>query len=381
MIDLTPASVSEYLRRAFGPGAELTDLGAIGTLDKQGIKRFGYGKPLLVRFQVDGQPREGVLSVMRGDKYGHQFYWDRAAILMFQFETSSRLPRHVRPMGLGYVDAANRLIPVADPREFFIMNEKLEGYDYFVDLERIGAGDCRPADLELARQLARWLAEIHAEKKDDADLYYRHVRNLLGASECIMGLVDEAFPHPCEFLADADFIRLEKRLVDWRWKLRAHAGRLSVVHGDVHPWNILVDEPEAPAGAERGFRVLDRSRGEWGEPASDLASLAANYLLFGLLQNPDAALPGSLFQGPFAELWNALFEEYLARTGDAGVLEVLAPFFVFRGLVIVSPEWYPNHPAPVRRALVRFLTRVLEDEVFDWRNVNRYLEEHDGGQA
>lgn len=375
MIDLKPESVSEYLRRAFGPGAVLTDLGAIGTLDKQGIKRFGYGKPLLVRFSVDGQPREGVLSVMRGDKYGHQFYWDRAAILMFQFETSALLPRHVRPMGLGYVDAANRLIPVAEPREFFIMNEKLEGYDYFLDLERIGRGDYRPADLTMAKGLARWLAEIHAQKKDDPDLYYRHVRNLLGASECIMGLIDEAFPHPCAFVPDADFIRLEKRLIDWRWRLRGFAHRLSAVHGDVHPWNILVDGPDKE---DRDFSVLDRSRGEWGEPASDVASLAANYLLFGLLQNPDAARPGPLFQGPFAELWTALFENYLAASGDADMLRALAPFFVFRGLVIVSPEWYPNHPEPVRRALLRFIDRVLEDEVFDWRNVNRYLDERAG---
>ena len=363
MIDLKPENVAEYLRQAYGPGARLVDLGAIGTLDKQGIKRFGYGKPLLVRFRVDGQEREGVLSIMKGDKYGHQFYWDRAAILMFQFETSARLPRHVRPMGLGYVDAENRLIPVTQAQEFFILNEKLTGYDYFLDLERVLNGDYRPADAALARDLARWLAAIHADKKADPDLYYRHVRNLLGASECIMGLVDEAFPHPCEFLADADFMALEKRLIDWRWKLRGYAHRLAVVHGDVHPWNILVD------GAG-GFSVLDRSRGEWGEPASDLASLAANYLLFGLLHNPDS---GRL-AGPFAQLWEALFTEYLDASGDAEILEVMAPFFVFRTLVIVSPEWYPNHPAPVRQALVRFLTRVLDAEPFDWAHVNRLLE-------
>jgi len=370
MIDLKPESVAEYLRQAYGPGARLVDLGAIGTLDKQGIKRFGYGKPLLVRFTVDGQEREGVLSVMRGDKYGHQFYWDRAAILMFQFETSARLPRHVRPMGLGYVDAQSRLIPVAQPQEFFILNEKLEGYDYFQDLERIsgpagqtGQGDFRPGDTALARSLAHWLADIHADKKADPDLYYRHVRNLLGASECIMGLIDEAFPHPCDFLPDADFITLEKRLIDWRWKLRGYAHRLAVVHGDVHPWNILAD-------GRGGFSVLDRSRGEWGEPASDLASLAANYLLFGLLQNPESPR----LDGPFAELWNTLFREYLAKSGDGEILQVMAPFFVFRALVIVSPEWYPNHPPAVRRALVRFLFRVLEDETFDWANVNRLLE-------
>ncbi|MDP3428267.1 MAG: phosphotransferase [Humidesulfovibrio sp.] len=367
MIDLKPESVAEYLRQAYGDGAELLDLGAIGTLDKQGIKRFGYGKPLLVRFRVEGVEREGVLSVMRGDKYGHQFYWDRAAILMFQYETSARLPRHVRPMGLGYVDGLNRLVPVFAPQEFFILNEKLEGYDYFQDLDRIGRGDPRPGDVEQARVFARWLAQVHGTRRDDPDLYYRHIRNLLGASECIMGLIDEAFPHPCEFLPDAAFQALEKRLVDWRWKLRAFPHRLACVHGDFHPWNILVD---GPVEARNAFSVLDRSRGEWGEPAGDVATLAANYLLFGLLHAQGQARLG----GTFLELWNALFEEYLQRTGDAEMLRVMAPFFVFRGLVIVSPEWYPDHPLPVRRALVRFLTSVLEDEVFDWRHPNSYLE-------
>ncbi len=52
----------------------------------------------------------------------------------------------------------------------------------------------------------------------------------------------------------------------------------------------------------------------------------------------------------------------------------MAPFLVFRALVIASPEWYPGHPEPVRRALTRFLVNVLEEPVFDWRGVNRYLE-------
>ena len=359
-IELQQDQVERYLQEAFGQGARLTGIGSIGSLDEQGMKGFGYGKPVRILFEVDGERREAVLSSMRGDKYGHQFYWDRAAILMFQYETSAKLKHHVRPVGLGYVDEEDRLHPLHGPREFFILNEKLEGYDYFLDLERIRKGDFRDSDLETARSLSRWLAEIHADKKEDPDLYYRSTRDLIGSSECILGLVDEAYPHPYGLFSDERFLALEKRLLDWRWKLRGYAHRLCAVHGDFHPWNILVRGPS-------DFSVLDRSRGEWGEPAGDLATMAINYLLYGLYDEPRLT-------GPFEKLYLACFEEYLDRTGDLECLEVIAPFFVFRGLVIASPEWYPTHPASVRGGLFRFLENVLEDERFDYANINKYME-------
>ncbi|MFO7597744.1 MAG: hypothetical protein R6W92_15555 [Desulfocurvibacter africanus] len=162
MIELTREAVEAYLRQAFGPDAALTYMGDIGGLGEQGIKRFGYGKPMLVRFTLGGREQATVMSVMKADKYGHQFYWDRAAILMFQHETSARLPRHVRPMGLGYVDGRDCLVPVHEPKEFFILNELLPGHEYFRDLERIRERGIEERDMELARAFARWLAEIHA---------------------------------------------------------------------------------------------------------------------------------------------------------------------------------------------------------------------------
>ncbi|MBI4804172.1 MAG: phosphotransferase [Desulfovibrio sp.] len=367
----TPLSVSSekiqaYLRQVFGDSAKLSWLGEIGQNGLQGMKEFGYGKPLRIEFSVNGRLRSAVLSIMRGDKYGHQFYWDRAAILMFQHETAGRMPKHAKPMGLGYFDVRDKMTGVLEPKEFFILNELVDGDDYYKDLERIGKEGATQDDIALVRDFAGWLAEIHAQKADDPDLYLRRIRNLIGASECIFGLVD-AYPYPYDKFLPERFQALEKRVVDWRWKLRKYTHRLSVVHGDFHPWNTLVRKDD---DGKWDFSVLDRSRGEFGEPADDVSTMSLNFVLFALYGQTDKPR----LSGDFERLYIAFWEEYLSRTGDEEILEVIAPFYVFRGLVIASPQWYPHHPEPVRAGLLRFLERVLEDERFDWRGINKYLE-------
>lgn len=363
MLEMTREAVETYLRETLGPGLRLVALGKIGSLDEQGIKDFGYGKPLLARWELDGEEGEAVLSAMRGDRYGHQDYWDRARVLMFQYETSARLPRHVRPLGMGYVDARGRMAPLADVREFFIVNEKLEGSDYFLELERIRGGDFREEDLELARSFARWLAGVHAVRLDDPDRYIRRIRNLVGDCECIFGIID-GYPHPYAEFPPERFRALEKRLVDWRWKLRGYVHRLAEVHGDFHPWNVLV---RRDADGAFDFSVLDRSRGVWGDPAGDVATMSMNYALFGLL---DGAVR---LEGPFKELFRTFWKEYLRASGDFELAEVVAPFYVFRGLVVASPEWYPRLDPEVRRGLFRFVENVLEDGRFDYEDFNAYM--------
>ncbi|WP_018123923.1 phosphotransferase family protein [Desulfovibrio oxyclinae] len=351
--------IEQYLEKAFGQGARLLAAGDLGNLDEQGMKGFGYGKPLLVRFSLDGEEREAVFSVMKGDKYGHQYLWDRASVLMFQYFTSDRLERHVRPLGLGYVDEAGELVPVRGLKEFFIVNEKLEGHDYFLDLDRIAREGLSDGDLHLAADFARWLARVHSEKKQDRDLYWRRIRNLIGSDECILGLIDEAYPEDYAAFPRRRFEELEAKLVRWRWKLKEYHHRLSAVHGDFHPWNVLVNGSD--------FRVLDRSRGEWGEPGGDLCTMAINYLLWSLRSH------GRL-EGDFKKLYDTYFETYISETGDTEVFDVMAPFIVFRALVIASPEWYPDHAPEVRRGLFNLMENVLDEETFDWADVNRYME-------
>jgi hypothetical protein len=358
MLEMTIEMIERFLLKTLPGTVRLTGVGEIGSLDEQGMKDFGYGKPLLVSYNQDGVAKQAVISSMRGDKYGHQFYWDRAAILMFQYETGSRIKKHARPLGLGYADTQGNLVPMNDPEEFFILNEKVEGHDYFLDLERIRKGQDKKTDRDLARKFALWLADLHTEKKDDPDLYLRRTRQLIGDSECIWGLVD-GYPHPYEHFMPERFVALEKKLIDWRWKLRSFTHRLSATHGDFHPWNVLVQD-------DNDFSVLDCSRGFWGEPGDDVATMSCNYFLFGLYDQPRLS-------GPFESIYRTFWDTYLEATGDQEVLKVVAPYYIFRGLVIASPEWYPNHPLEVRKGLLRFLENVLEDEVFDYANINKYM--------
>jgi len=73
-------------------------------------------------------------------------------------------------------------------------------------------------------------------------------------------------------------------------------------------------------------------------------------------------------------LFNQFWRNYLDKTGDDEMLEVVQPFYVWRGLVIASPVWYPNLSLEVRVKLFNFINNVLETERFDLENVNSYIE-------
>jgi len=111
--------------------------------------------------------------------------------------------------------------------------------------------------------------------------------------------------------------------------------------------------------------VLDRSRGEWGEPADDVTAMTMNYVLSSLIR-------WGRLQGPFEILFRRFWEAYVEASGDREVLATAAPFFAFRGLVVASPVWYPNLPIGVRRSIFHFITNVLDARRFEPDRVNEY---------
>ena len=361
--------IRTYLELKYGPSVKLLSVTSLGLEAKtkqeadREIKGFGYGRPYFVTFQTGaGDRRDVVLSTMKGDTFGHDHFADRAGILLWQHHAFNTLPKHVRSLDVGYVATDGRMASASDADEFFIVCERVEGVEYVNDLKRLKEGAAlRDLDRERVAALASYLTEIHAVKSEESHLYVRRIRELVGHSECIFGLTD-SYPPENQFITGKELSEIEKRCIDWRWKLKEQTKRLCQVHGDFHPWNVLFRE-----GTD--FTALDRSRGEWGEAADDVSAMAINYLFFGLLKTG-----GTVLDKDFKELFDLFFDTYLKKTGDYELLRVIQPFFAFRGLVIASPVWYPNISLETRRKLFNFIRNVLDAEEFTYQDVEMYLE-------
>jgi len=251
------------------------------------------------------------------------------------------------------VRKGGELVPLGDAEELFMVADFVDGREYADDLLRLRAGGVLAApDVERADALCDYLAGIHRAAGPHPELYVRRIRELVGHGECIFGVTD-SYPSGREVLE-----KIEHLCVAWRWKLKRRTHRLRQVHGDFHPWNILFRD-----GAD--FTALDRSRGEWGEAADDVTCLTLNYLFFSLQRS------GRL-EGGFETLWLRFWERYLERSGDREILEVAAPFFAWRALVMANPVWYPVLEEALRRKLLDFAQNVLAEERFDPRGANAY---------
>ncbi|TKS59555.1 MAG: hypothetical protein EWM72_02123 [Nitrospira sp.] len=352
-------SLEKYLRNRFGPEVTLLSYGVIGKASSNGAqKRYGYGTPVKLTFRVGRRVRSAVLETMKPGPFGHEHPADRAQAMLWDFESYGRLPRHVKALDVGAFTDKKDLVSVAEAQEFFVLTQWTEGASYHLDLERLAKGAAlRKLDRKRTVALARYLVQIHARKRRDANLYRRRLRELIGHGECIMGLTD-SYPKRFGFITDDLLRTVEEACNRWRWHLRGKTQRLSQVHGDFHPWNVLFKE-----GVD--FAVLDRSRGEWGEPADDVTSMTINYLFFSLCRW------GSL-QGPFEVLFRLFWDAYVEASQDEDITSCAAPFFAFRGLVLASPVWYPKLPIEVRRSIFRFIENVLDVPRFDPSRVNEY---------
>ena len=359
MPELKQQTIERYLLSVFGAPVTVTNMAILGRArDSKDLKGYGYGVPLKVEFRIGGmEGRTAVLHTMTPGPFGHEHMADRAQELLWSHQAFNRLPRHVRSLDVCGFQPDGHLISAGKIEEFCLLTEYAEGEKYSDDMERLlKTGELTGLDLDRADALCDYLVEIHKVPGNDPGLYVRRIRELVGDGECIMGITDSYPEHP---LAPASLLEtIEHLCVSWRWRLKNLTQRLRQVHGDFHPWNILFR-------SAADFSLLDRSRGEYGDPADDVTSLTLNYLFFSLQRS------GRL-DGAFETLFLRFWERYLEKSDDAEMLNVATPFFAFRGLVMASPLWYPTLPDAVRRKLLNFIVAVLESDRFDPQKANHY---------
>ena len=362
MLKLKLDRVEQYLSELYKSVVKVLSVDPLDSSQRfEELKSFGYGVPYLIKFNVRGETRQAVLETMRPEGFGHDHFSDRAAVSLWQHSAFNKLPKHVRSLDVGsFASDCVTLKSLGDCCEFFILTEFVDGVLYHSDLDRIKE-TCEIAGLDEERCLALsdYLVQIHSvKKKDSPELYVRRIRDLVGHGEGIFGLTS-SYPDNLGYVDEKFFVDFERTCIEWRWRLKHKIHRLSQIHGDFHPWNIMFRQ-----GLD--FTVLGRSRGEWGEPADDLSAMTMNYIFYSLQTSGE-------IEEPFLRLFLFFWKNYLDRTGDEEILSVIQPFYAWRSLVIASPLWYPNLSLDVRRKIFRFATKVLKAKKFDFEDVGSYL--------
>jgi len=360
MLELKAERVEEYLSSVYKTAVKVLRVVPLKGGQVADLKGFGYGIPYLIEFSFREQTKRAVLETIRPEGFGHDYFSDRGGILIWQNSAFNILPKHVRSVDVGsFSSDGETLKSLGDCVEFFILTEFVDGSLYHNDLDRIKeTASVTDLDEERCVALSEYLAEIHSVKKNASELYVRRIRDLTGHGEGIFGLTD-SYPSNLGYIDEKFLIEFEKRCLEWRWRLKHKTHRLSQVHGDFHPWNIMFRQ-----GLD--FTVLDRSRGEWGEPADDVAAMTINYIFYSLQAFEE-------MNGPFGRLFILFWKNYLDKTGDDEILTVIQPFYAWRSLVIASPIWYPNLALPVRKKIFRFADKVLRAKEFEFERAETYF--------
>ena len=354
--------LARYLEERSGESVRIHEVRQLGGEAKgaAALKRFGYGRPLLVDYRAGDRSIKEVFHRMRRNAFGRERDDDRAAAVWLDFQTFNRLPRHVPAKDMVILTGEGTVQSIRSAEEMLLVTAYRPGQLYADDLMSIrDKGTVHLIDIQRVEVLAAYLSQIHQVKHDDPALWRRRLRDLVGHGEGIMGLTD-SYPQDLPYATEVELRSIEDMANDWRWRLKPLSHRLSQVHGDFHPFNILFEEGLL-------FHTLDRSRGEWGEPADDVSCMTINYLFFSL------QCCGQL-EGPFKKLHDRFWELYLAQRPDDELASAIQPWLAWRALVLASPTWYPTISEDVRRKLLTFAHRVMSTDRYDCQQVNQYLE-------
>lgn len=328
----------------------------------------GLGEAVFIKLE----DRRLVAKISKTGGMGRDYPEDRAKDALWTFRTST-LPRQPKTITVGSLKEG-QLVPFCNNSEYFVVLQEALGRSYHLFLsDALKRGKITDDDRKAALNLSDYLVGIH-KTKGPPSLYKRHLIDVFGGPEGIAGvstyLWNSLSDQVCiEKLGKSkteirkDILELKKKAVEHADRIEDLTHRSSQMHGDFHPFENVRYEKYPDE-----YWILDRSRAEYGEPADDVTSMWMNYLNHALLDK------GS-YSDKFGDIGKLFFNNYLQKTSDYEMLKTVQPFFIWRGLVISNPTWYPNTPIGTRNKIFNFMKNVSDVEEFDPKKVNSYLSE------
>jgi hypothetical protein len=142
-------AVASYLAAVHGRAVTDVRVAALRG-GEQADKRYGYGMPLRVDYELEGRPRRAVIETVRPGPFGHEHMADRAQSLLWAHRAFGALPRHVASLDVGAVRASGELVPLGTAEELFMLADFAEGREYAADLVRIRS-DGEASELDARR--------------------------------------------------------------------------------------------------------------------------------------------------------------------------------------------------------------------------------------
>ena len=100
-------------------------------------KSAGYGIPIRIDTEIQGQARSFVLHGSSANQFGHDRRADRAAELLLAADTFGHIPRHTRALDVGAFRQDGTSVSLLDSGEFYLLTEFAPGTAYAEDLRRI----------------------------------------------------------------------------------------------------------------------------------------------------------------------------------------------------------------------------------------------------
>jgi len=322
-----------------------------------------HGAGYKIVYIVRGGMKAVVLRLERPVGFSHDYPSDRAKVFILQHALSGSIPNHIRSIDVVGLNK-NRIVSIGGCKDFYQFVEEARGTYYKADLDKLlKKGHLGTIDRKKALLLSDYLVNLHKKKFNGPgemakSIHRRHTRDVIGNGEMLIGVLD-TYPDKVDWLSKKDVVGLIEKAVVFREKIKDKHNRLRRMHGDFHPANILFRD-------STHFKVLDASRELWGEPADDITSLGINYIWYALMDKGN-------FSGPFKELFEIFWDNYIKKTRDYGVNEIAPLFFAFRGVVVAHPTFYKAQSDNTRCRIFNFINAVLDDGEFDYKKINSYI--------